>query len=364
VTTLQLGIRPASGKRGLAEWDYREPTASPYKQAMRGLFITSTRLGDAILSTGVLAWMLDRGLSVSVACGPVAAPVFEGVPGVERVIPMRKGPMGAHWRGLWGETVGRRWDLVVDLRGSAFAWTVRTGERRVFRAPPDDAHRVDQLGRSLGIDPAPEPCLWISEADRAAAAALIGDDPRPVLALCPTANWPPKAWPADRFVALAEGLMTEMSSGGEPSGGEMAGARILVAGGPNERDLAQPVLDAFEPERRIDLVGTAPLMTLAACFERTRLVVANDSGLMHLAAATGAPTLGLFGPSKQAHYAPRGPITTWVRTDESFEMLEMRRSEMRGPEMRGSEMRDGPGSLMTGLPVQRALDAARRLLSR
>lgn len=312
---------------------------------MRGLFITSTRLGDAILSTGVLAWMLERGLSATVACGPVAAPVFADVSGVERVIPMRKGPLGAHWRGLWSETIGTHWDVVVDLRGSAFAWTVRAGERRVFRAPPDSAHRVDQLARALKISPVPEPRLWISERDRAAAASILGDDPRPVLALCPTANWPPKAWPAERFVALAQSLTEE---------GGLAGARILIAGGPNERDLAQSVLDAFAAERRIDLVGTVPLMTLAACFERVRMVVANDSGLMHLAAAAGAPTLGLFGPSKPEHYAPRGPITDWVRTDESFDVLMARADAVAGV----------PGGLMTGLPVQRVLAAASRFPSR
>ncbi len=311
---------------------------------MRGLLVTSTRLGDAILSTGVLGWMLERGLSVTVACGPVAAPLFEDVPGVARVIPMRKGQMGAHWRRLWAETVGTRWDLVVDLRGSAFAWTVAAGERRVFRAPATLDHRVDQLASALDLSPTPEPRLWLSGTHHAQAADILGDDPRPILALCPTANWPPKAWPADRFVDLTEALTGV---------GPLMDARILVAGGPNERELAAPVLDAIPEDRRIDLVGTAPLMVLAACLARCALVVANDSGLMHLAAASGAPTLGLFGPSKDAHYAPRGPITDFVRGDVAADTLLARYDDVAG----------AAGSLMQDLQTARVLEAARGLMN-
>jgi ADP-heptose:LPS heptosyltransferase len=311
---------------------------------MRGLLVTSTRLGDAILSTGVLDWMLGRGLEMTVACGPVAAPVFEDVPGVARVIAMQKGPMGAHWRRLWAETVGARWDLVVDLRGSAFAWTVRAGERRIFRAPPTREHRVDQLASALDISPTPEPRLWISDSHRAKATSILGEDPRPILALCPTANWPPKAWPAKRFVELIDGLTRSAP---------LSDARVLVAGGPNERDLAAPVLDAVPDSRRIDLVGTAPLMVLAACLARCKLVVANDSGLMHLAAASGTPTLGLFGPSKDAHYAPRGPVTGFVRGDVDADTLLARSGEVAG----------AAGSLMQDLQTARVLDAARGLLN-
>ena len=300
---------------------------------MRALFITSTRLGDAILSTGVLAHMLERSSDarVTVACGPVAVPLFEGVPGVDAVIPMVKRPFGGHWRTLWARTAGTRWDIIIDLRGSAIAWTLRSGERRVFRTPASDEHRVDQLRRNLGIDTAIEPRLWLSEGDQAGADALLGGDSHPMLAVCPTANWPPKAWPTERFIKLVERLTGD--------GGELAGARLVVAGGAAERDLAAPILAAIPKDRAIDAIGTVPLTTLAAALSRCRLVVANDSGLMHLAAAAGAPTLGLFGPSHEAHYAPRGPTTAWVRSQQSAEAL-LARSGM---------VNDAPGALMLSL---------------
>lgn len=315
---------------------------------MRTLFITSNRLGDAVLSTAVLARLLDEhpGARVTVACGPVAAALFEGVPQVERVIAWRKEKGGRHWWTLWRQVAGTWWDRVIDMRGSALAWTLLARRRAIYRTRRGDEHRLEQIAGALGLTLPLMPRLWLTEADRAAAAELLGDDPRPLLAVGPTANWPPKAWPAERFADLIGRLTGE--------GGPLAGARVLVAGGPGERDLAAPVLAAVPDDRLVDLVDRAPLMTLAAAFERCRLVVANDSGLMHLSAAAGAPTLGLFGPSKDAHYAPAGPVTAWVRAPESAEAL-LARSEVVGR---------APGALMAGLSVEAVTTAARDLLGK
>ena len=71
--------------------------------------------------------------------------------------------------------------------------------------------------------------------------------------------------------------------------------------------MAAPVLDGLGDERAVDLVGKLSLPEAAAVLARCALFVGNDSGLMHLSAATGTPTLGLFGPSPADHYAPAGP---------------------------------------------------------
>jgi ADP-heptose:LPS heptosyltransferase len=70
--------------------------------------------------------------------------------------------------------------------------------------------------------------------------------------------------------------------------------------------MAAPVLAALG-DRAVDLVGNLSLPEAAAVLARCALFVGNDSGLMHLSAAAGAPTLGLFGPSPADHYAPAGP---------------------------------------------------------
>jgi ADP-heptose:LPS heptosyltransferase len=120
-----------------------------------------------------------------------------------------------------------------------------------------------------------------------------------VIGLGPTANWEGKVWPGERFVALFRALAE----------GKMAGARVAVFAGPGEmeRRLAVPVLAALPAA--VDLVGNLSLPEAAACLARCALFVGNDSGLMHLAAAAGAPTLGLFGPSQVSEYAPSGRWT-------------------------------------------------------
>src|SRR5450631_876349 len=101
---------------------------------MRILFVTATRIGDAVLSTGLLSHVVERfaGARLTIAAGPVAAPLFEAVPGLEQVLVVTKQRWGLHWLALYARVARHRWDLVVDLRGSALAWTLRAGERRVM----------------------------------------------------------------------------------------------------------------------------------------------------------------------------------------------------------------------------------------
>lgn len=315
---------------------------------MRVLFITSTRIGDAVLSTGLLQHLIesDSHPDVWVACGVPAAPLFAETPGVKRVIPLQKKGMLGHWWHLWSRAVTRRWDLVVDLRGSAIAWLLWTKERRVLRTSPDKRHRVEQLATLLGITPPPPPKIAISEATRARAAVTIPPG-APVLALGPTANWMPKQWPADRFIELTRRLTA--------SGGPLEGARVAVFGAEKERAMAQPLIDAIAKSRLIDLVGRVDVLNAYGCLTRCALYIGNDSGLMHLAAAAGIPTLGLFGPSPEFHYAPWGERTAWLRGTRSYDQLWAEVEAIGGKKV---------GNLMGDLDVDHVEQAALALLEK
>lgn len=313
---------------------------------MNVLFVTSTRIGDAVLSTGLLDHVIRTrpGARITVACGPAAAGLFAGVPGLARVIAMPKQRYGGHWFDLWRQVLPTAWSLVVDLRGSALAWGLLARERRVYRTPDTPVHRVRQLSDVFHLTEPAAPHLWTLLAHDEAAAKLIPAG-GPVLALGPTANWRGKEWPAERFVALMERLTAP--------NGILPGARVALFGGPGERAAAEPVLAAIPPERRIDLVGTVDLLTAYAALKRASLYVGNDSGLMHMAAAAAIPTLGLFGPSRDAHYAPWGPKAAVVRTAIPYDKLF-------GP---GYDWRS-TGTLMGSLPVESAAAAAEDLWRR
>ncbi|MGB0630475.1 MAG: glycosyltransferase family 9 protein [Alphaproteobacteria bacterium] len=280
---------------------------------MNILFITATRIGDAVLSTGVIADLAARypDARFTVACGVPAAPLFETVPNLDRLIVTEKKPFHVHWLALWALVAPKRWDQVYDLRGSALARFLRTGRRIIGAHRDESIHRVVELGRLTDMSPPPAPRLWLSESDRATARSLMPDSGT-VLAIGPTANWGGKQWLADRFAALA------MRATG--ADGILPGAAIAVLGADTERPMAQPLLDALPADRRVDLIGQ-PLRIAAACIQQSDLYVGNDSGLMHIAAAVGTPTLGLFGPSSEVRYGPWGDRAAAVRTPQAFKDL-------------------------------------------
>src|SRR5262245_17197751 len=174
---------------------------------MRVLFITATRVGDAVLTTGLLEHLRRRhaGARISVACGAPAAPLFRALPGLERVHVLTKRRPGLHWLALWRETVKLRWDIVVDLRRTVVPYFL-LAERRV-RAPraQPGRHRVVEVAAALDLAEAPAPCLWLSEADHDHAARLVPAG-NPVLAVGPAANWRGKQWRAERFAELVQRL--------------------------------------------------------------------------------------------------------------------------------------------------------------
>src|SRR5579859_2889308 len=275
------------------------------------LFVTSNRLGDAVLSSGVLAHFVERrpGLRVTVACGSLPAPLFADLPGLERVIPIVKDKTKSrfgHWIDLWRALPRHRWSTVIDLRSTFFAWTVRAGERHVSRFEKRHEHRVEELGRQFGIVPPPAPKLFVSK-DR--QDRLV--DSRPILAVGPTANWGGKQWPAERFAETVRRLTGPR--------GILPDARAAVFGAAHEREAATAVLAASQDP--LDLIGSADLLNVFALLRRCSLFVGNDSGLMHMAAAAGTPTLGLFGPSAEWRYRPRGGRTAVARTRETLEEL-------------------------------------------
>jgi heptosyltransferase-3 len=249
---------------------------------MNILFVSSLRIGDAVLSTGLLAYFSEGFPEVrsAIACGPLPAPIFAHAPCGERVIALHKRSFAGHWLGLWTEVVGTAWDLVVDLRGSALSWTLWAKKRRVFRWVDYTIQHGESLGRFFALDEPPALRIWWSATEEAFAAKNIGDG-SPVLALGPTANWAGKIWLAQRFTALL---------------GRLAGAdsifpdgRIAVFGAAGERNIVLPVLQAIPPERCINQVGTVDILTAATCLNNCDLFVGNDSGLMYMAAAIGTP---------------------------------------------------------------------------
>jgi ADP-heptose:LPS heptosyltransferase len=310
------------------------------------LFVTSNRVGDAILSTGILDHLLEQHPTarVTVACGPPAASLFQACDQVDNVMSLQKMRYAGHWARLWARSVGTFWNIIVDLRGSALAWLVPHAHHFIYRPIAEPIHRVESLSKLLGLTDPPAPKVWLRENHIASAGQLVPGGT--VLALGPTANWGGKQWPAESFLNLANRLTAP--------GASLEGARVAVFGAEGERRMAEPLLAGLPQEGLVNLIGRTDLPLAAACLARCRVFVGNDSGLMHLAAATGVPTLGLFGPSPEQYYRPWGDQAAFVRTPESFQQIV------------GAEDYDyrSQQSRMTSLTVEAVLSAVENLVAR
>lgn len=280
------------------------------------LFITATRIGDAVLSSGLIKLLSDQvpNARFTIVAGPLAAPLFAHVPGLDRVIVMEKGKGKGHWFKLWRQVRHRKWSLVVDLRGSATALFLRREKRAIWKKLPGDVvHKVVDAARTLKLegDP-PAPYLYISPDVQALADELLGEG-GPILAMGPASNWIGKVWPIERFTQTAAQLLDK--------DGPMAGGRLLILGGPEDTRMVEELRMASARGRTIDLTGKVDLLTAYACLRRARLFIGNDSGLMHIAAAAGAPTIGLFGPSDERRYGPWGDRAEAVRGPRTFDQF-------------------------------------------
>jgi ADP-heptose:LPS heptosyltransferase len=279
------------------------------------LFVTSNRIGDCVISSGVICEIGRQlpGAEITVACGRPPAPLFRAAPGVVEVIAWDKKPLAGHWFDLWGRARGTRWDLVIDVRGSALAWALNAKRRVVYSRKLETGRRkVETATAMMGATEPLHPEIFLDDRARVEAAAVIdpqlavGAGPGPILALAPIAHQPGKSWPPDRWGQLVERLKKEP---------RFDGWRFMPVGGPGDRPPATPALEAAGP-RGIDFVGKGDILASAAAIDRAALFVGNDSGLMHVAAAAGRPTLGLFGPTEWWLYGPWGPRTRTVASNE------------------------------------------------
>ena len=285
------------------------------------LFITATRIGDAVLSSGLIQFLADQipNARFTIVSGPLAAPLFAHVPGLDRVIVMEKGKGKGHWFKLWNQVRHRKWGLVVDLRGSGTAMFLRREKRAIWKKHVGEPiHKVIDAARVLKLegDP-PSPHLYITPEVQALADQLLaprqGEPDGPILAVGPASNWVGKIWPIERFAQTAQQLLGPQ--------GPLAGGRLLILGGPGDGRMVEELRMASARGRYVDLTGKVDLLTAYAALKRADLFIGNDSGLMHIAAAAGIPTIGLFGPSDERRYGPWGENTVAVRGPRSLDQF-------------------------------------------
>ena len=171
---------------------------------------------------------------------------------------------------------------------------IRWGERELPRMIDQMGALALPKGAALPAEwPLPELKVPAREADAwCTRQGLSGDDP-PIVTLSPGAVGEGKAWPPGHYAELARALVKD-------------GMSVWVLGGPNEKPIAQQIMSVAGNHVR-DLTGD-DLRNAILALACADVSVTNDSGLMHVSAAIGTPTVAIFGPTSPWHWKPLNPI--------------------------------------------------------
>lgn len=268
------------------------------------LFLAPADLGETVLATGALARALRDGDALTVVCTPEAAPLFRAAPGLVAVRELAPNAgVAASW-GVWIELARQRFDLVLDARGGLLSGALPAPRRVALKPPSVLRHRTEEWAEALGDERPLAPQLWLDDAARAAAAGIAPDAALVVLA--PGGAARRKRWPAERFAAVARRLAT----------GPLANTRVLVLGAAaRDANITRTIVSSLDADgiAALDYGAGLDLLAAAALMERATLCIGNDNALTHIAAAMGAPTLTLFGPTDERVRAPHGPRTRTLR---------------------------------------------------
>ncbi len=308
----------------------------------RILFVRTDRLGEVLLNLPAL--MALRAAYPAARMTFMAAPdlcqLLSGLSGVDEWLEYQDRAGRPWWSSaarLAGQWRVRRFDLAVISNPKkefhAASWLagikIRAGYDRKWgcllthrlpdRKSLGQRHEVEynlELIRAAGADgPVPVWRMPAYEVEQAQVAQLLqgqGIQPSdPLVAVHPWSSNPRKEWPMDRFHAL----MARLGSS----------ARVVVLGGPQERQR----ISAAWPQPAADLVGRLSLRQLAAVLKRVRLLISNDSGPVHLAAAMRTPTVALFvapdaatGPARWGPWGP-GHRVIWKPAAEEITVEEV-----------------------------------------
>lgn len=296
----------------------------------RILIVAPSWVGDAILSEPLVALLREplEAAIVDVLAPPWCAPVYARMRGVRAII---ENPIGHGTLDL-----GRQRTIATTLRANGYMralilpnsfksalipWfagiprrTGYSGEAR--RLLLTDARRLDRRALPRLVDrfialaaqpderapTAPSPVLVPNAGNAAAAMRALGLTTRsPVAVFCPGAEFgPAKRWPSEHFITLARRLLD-------------SGYAVWLIGSPNDRAAADPIAAAVPDVRNI--CGGTDLGTAIDLLAQASLVVSNDSGLMHAAAAVARPLVALFGSSSPQFTPPLSPLAQIARID-------------------------------------------------
>jgi heptosyltransferase-1 len=303
-------------------------------EPQRVLIIKPSAIGDVVHALPVLNLVKRKwpAAKVSWLVTPACSGLLENHPLLDEVILFDRKRFGGAWRSprlalelrrFTRSLRARGFDLVIDLQGlfrsgwlakksgaamrvgfsnaRELAWIFYTHRVPIETMEQHAISRYLKLAEFIGCGSSPvEFPFATSDADRTYVSQLLtaqAASPLRYAVLMPGTNWQTKRWPVEKFAALVAPLR------------EQFGLASVLAGGGDAAAMAKDLPGV------INLAGKTSLNQLTALLERAELVIANDSGPMHIAAALGRPLVTPFGPTNPVRTGPYGRMESVVRLD-------------------------------------------------
>jgi len=272
------------------------------------LIISSNLIGDSILSTGIIKDFIDRypNSQLTVVVGPSAAQVYNNFPNIKKLIIIKKQKFSLHWITIWKKCFFYKWDIIIDFRSSLINYFLLKKKSYIFKHS-NNTNQINQLTQFFKLKSIAYPIIFNSEAEEIIAKDKLLPHKKYIV-VAPGGNWIPKIWPIENFNELLGKLLHKHNS-----------LSIILVGSKDEKaKYKKDLIKNIDKMKIIDLMEENITQTYAF-MKKSNLFIGNDSGLMHLAAASKISTIGLFGPTNNKLYAPFGNKCYIIRTNETYE---------------------------------------------
>ncbi|MBD23285.1 MAG: hypothetical protein CL572_06475 [Alphaproteobacteria bacterium] len=169
------------------------------------LIISSNRLGDSILSSGLNKFFKDKGFQVTFVCGPLPFNLFKFCRNIEKIISLKKNKFSIHWLYLWSRVILNFWDYVIDLRGSAVGFFLFTKKRLIYKnLVNSELHKTKSISSLVSKKNLP-PNINLDlkkKIKNVEIIKLLTKKYKSYILVAPCANWIGKTWPIERFAKL------------------------------------------------------------------------------------------------------------------------------------------------------------------
>ncbi len=280
---------------------------------MKILFITLSNIGDCILTLPVLDLLREKYPQAKITClvSPRTKEIFTKNPAIDKVVIFDKQIKLIGQVKLFISLAREKFDLVVDLRNSFFGAFLpakkRTSPLRVI--PKKIKHMKDRHLFRAGFSDCPagskkQQALNITPQDTSYIETILNEkkltDCAKLIAVAPGSRSQIKCWDKQNFSQLCSRLLKENYA-------------IVLVGDKADQPACSYIHNSCSGV--VDLCAKTTLGQLAVLLKKAKLLVSNDSAVMHLASYLNVPVIAIFGPTNEAKYAPWSENSVVVKKD-------------------------------------------------